>query len=174
TRTTRPVLALVRGVLYAFDPLTGALHWARRVGVDTAALPVWLPATEATPATVLVCSSEAGGLVALDAADGRVRWVQDFQEPCLGPPVLIGNRTFVACPSGAVYEVETVGGRLLGGYQLGQELKHPGVHQPGTALVYFAGNRACVYVVDVAARRCQQVLYTGHATGGPGCPPVLL
>ena len=168
------MLALVRGVLYAFDPLTGALHWARRLGVDTAALPVWLPATEATPATVLVCSSEAGGLVALDAADGRVRWVQDFQEPCLGPPVLIGNRTFVACPSGAVYEVETVGGRLLGGYQLGQELKHPGVHQPGTALVYFAGNRACVYVVDVAARRCQQVLYTGHASGGLRCPPVIL
>src|SRR5207302_5432624 len=98
TRTTRPVLALVRGVLYVFDPLTGALHWARRLGVDTAALPVWLPATEATPATVLVCSSEAGGLVALDAADGRVRWLQDLQARCPGPPVPIGNRAFVAWP----------------------------------------------------------------------------
>src|SRR5205085_2276726 len=88
--SARPVLALVRGVLYAFEPHHATIRWVRRVGVDTTALPVWLPPTEATPATVLVCSSEAGGLLALDALDGSVRWVQDLQEPCLGPPVLLG------------------------------------------------------------------------------------
>src|SRR5262249_19112510 len=53
----RPVLALVRGVLYAFDPATGSLRWARRVGVDAAGSPVWLPASPVTPETVLIATS---------------------------------------------------------------------------------------------------------------------
>jgi len=171
---TRPVLVLVRGVLYALDHATGALSWARRVGIDTAELPLWLPATAVTPPTVLVASSEAGGLLALNANDGSLQWNLVLPEPCTGRPLLIGNRVFVACHGGTVLEIDVLGGRLLGSYDLGLELTHGGVRQPGTDYVCFAADRGCVFVLDVAQRRCAGILYTGHPSGSLRSPPVVL
>jgi outer membrane protein assembly factor BamB len=170
----RPVLVLVRGVLYALEPGTGQVRWIRRVGIDTTELPLWLPATPARPATVLVCAAGVGGLMALDAGDGSLRWAQMLPEPCTGKPALLGDRAFVACRGGSVFEIETNGGRRLGAYDLGQPLTHGGIHHPGTNLVYFAADRMCVYALDVGARRCVGILYTGHASGSLRCPPVLL
>ncbi|HYV37330.1 MAG TPA: PQQ-binding-like beta-propeller repeat protein, partial [Gemmataceae bacterium] len=171
---SRPVLAIVRGVLYAFDPDAGTLRWACRVGVDTTALPLWLPGTPATPPTVLVVSSDAGGLLALDGNVGSTLWRQTLPEPCQAQPTVVGNHVFVACRSGAVFEIDLGTGRRLGGYQLGQTLTHGGIWQPGTDNLFFAGQRGCVYVLDVAQRHCAGILYTGHPSGSLHCPPVIL
>jgi outer membrane protein assembly factor BamB len=172
--SVQPVLALVRGVIYALDPRTGLVRWVRRVGIDTTELPAWVPASPAAPPTILVPAAGGSTLLALDASDGSVRWAQVLPQPCAGKPIVIGDRAFVACRDGAIIEIETAGGRRLGRYDLGQTLTHGGVHHPGTNLVYFAADRACVYALDVAARRCAGVLYTGHASGALRCPPALL
>jgi hypothetical protein len=171
---TRPIFVLDRGVLYAHDTALGAPSWARRVGVDTTALPLWLPATAVTPPMVLIASTEAGGLLALSAIDGRRVWCQGLPEPCAGQPLLIGNRVLVACRDGAVVEMDALSGRLVGSYHLGLPLRHGGVRQPGTDFVYFAADQGCVFVLDIAQRQCAAILYTGHPSGTLHCPPVIL
>ena len=42
------ILSLARGALYAFEPATGELRWARRVGIDTHVLPLRVPADAIT------------------------------------------------------------------------------------------------------------------------------
>jgi outer membrane protein assembly factor BamB len=170
----RSVLALVRGVLYALDPLTGTPRWQRRVGVDTALLPTWLPASPVAPETVLVCSPEAGGLLALDGRDGSVRWCQVLPEPCTGKPLIVGGMALVAGRGGTVYQIEVVGGRRLGGWRLGVPLTHGGVLQPETNLVYFAADRGCLFVLDAEKRTCEHILYTGHPSGSLRCLPIIL
>jgi outer membrane protein assembly factor BamB len=179
--TGRPVLALVRGVLYALDPTTGLVRWVRRVGVDNTELPTWLPANAVAPAGLLLCESgtypdgrSSYRLVALNAESGTLRWAQELPEPGTGKPVIVGDRAFVACPSGAVYEIEITGGRRLGRYELGQSLRHGGLRHPNSTLLYFPGERSCLYALDVAAQRCTGILFTGHAGGALRCPPVVL
>jgi outer membrane protein assembly factor BamB len=171
---TRPVFALVHGVLYAFDPSAGTLLWARRVGVDTSAMPNWLPATAATPPLVLVASPEAGGVLALNSNDGSIVWCQVLPEPSTGQLLVVANRVFVACRSGAVFEIDAVSGRRLGYYDLGVELSQGGVLQPGTDIVFFAADRGCVFAINVAKRQCVGILYTDHQSGSLRCPPVVL
>ena len=86
-----PVFALVRGVLYALDPVNGSLRWARRVGIDTVQLPLWLPATSVTPPLALVASSEPPGLLALHSNDGSPQWCQVLDEMCAGQPPFAGS-----------------------------------------------------------------------------------
>ena len=64
----RAALALARGVLYALDQSTGQELWATRVGIDTATLPVRLPATPPAPELFLVLSADHHRRAAFDAA----------------------------------------------------------------------------------------------------------
>src|SRR5207248_2129182 len=77
------VLALARGVLYALDQGTGRVRWAQRVGIDTASLPVRVPATASSKERILVLSSDTVTLTALDT-DGEVQWRYRLSQPCLG------------------------------------------------------------------------------------------
>jgi hypothetical protein len=170
----RPVFAVVRGVVYAFDPVSGRLRWARRVGVDTQMVPLWLPPTAIAPEAVLIASSDQGGLVALDGRTGAVLWFQPLPEICRGQPVVVGSRAYVACRAGLVFEIDTAGGRCLGAFMVNEPLTWQGVHQPGTNLIYCAADRLCVCVLDIAARSCPLVVYSGHAPGALLCGPVVV
>jgi outer membrane protein assembly factor BamB len=170
----RPVFAVVRGVVYAFDPLSGRLRWARRVGVDTQTVPLWLPPTTTAPESVMVPSSDQGGLLALDSRTGAVLWFQPLPEICRGQPVVVGPRAYVACRAGLVFEIDTAGGRCLGAFMLNEPLTWQGVHQPGTNLIYFAADRLCVCALDISSRSCPLVVYSGHAPGALLCGPVVV
>jgi outer membrane protein assembly factor BamB len=167
-------LALARGVLYAFDAEHGEFRWARRVGIDTAVLPLRVPAEPIAPELVLVLSSDSKSVAALVADTGAVVWRHGLEEPCTGQPVLVGRSLLVPTLAGRVDEVEISGGRLLGQYDLGQRLTVGGARQPGTALVYFPGDEFCVYVLDAARRSCEAVLYTNHPAGSLRGVPLLL
>ena len=184
----RPVLALVRGVLYAFDPGNGSMRWRRRVGVDTTALPIWLPATPLLPSMVVLAASEATepsadepqegkrvpGLLALKSENGTPLWCQVLPDAGVGQPLPVDGRLLMACRDGTVLEVEIASGACLGGYQLGEELTTNGVRQPGTNLVYFMAAHGGVFALDVVERQCRAVLYTGHAGGSARCPPIIV
>jgi outer membrane protein assembly factor BamB len=155
------VLALVRGVLYALDRSTGRVTWAMRVGIDTDTLPVRVPATATMPERILVLSADTHLLTALDDEGKRV-WQYQLSQACLGRPVIIDQRAFLPTKDGNVYEIELVTGRLLGRFQLGQSLTTGGTRQEKTNLVYFPADDSCVYILDVAEKKCQAILYSNH------------
>ncbi len=167
-------VTLARGVLYAFDPVHGTVRWARRVGSDTTALPLRVPADVITPELFLVLSTDSRSVTAVVAATGEVVWQCGLQAAVKGRPVLVGRSLLVPTLEGRVVEIEISAGRRLGHYDLGQRLAVGGARQPGTSLVYFPGDDFCVYVLDVARRTCAAVLYANHPAGSLRGPPILL
>ena len=155
------VLALTRGVLYALMQSNGEVKWAMRVGIDTTALPVRVPARDANLERILVLSSDTATLSAVNT-DGALIWRYVLGSPSLGTPVIVGQRAYLATEKGNVHEIELVQGKLLGRYNLGQRLVLGGTREPGTNRIYFPANHGCVYIIDVVKRECEKILYTRH------------
>jgi hypothetical protein len=168
------VLGQARGVLYAFEPGRGDVGWATRVSIDAQSLPLHLSRTASSPELVLALTPDNSTLTALEADRGTVVWRQRLKGACLGDPVLVGKRIFVATDRGHVEEIDAAVGKLLGSYNLGEPLVVGGVQQPWTQLVYFPADSHSVYVLDVARRQCAGILYTGHPAGSLRCAPVIL
>ncbi len=166
-------LALVRGVLYAQDRGTGAVRWAMRVGIDTTTLPVRVPATGSSRERILVLSSDAATLTALDS-DGNQLWTYRLSSPCLGRPVIVDQLAYLPTYDGQVHEIELILGRLVGRYQLGQRLTVGGARQPGTKRLYFPADDSCVYVLNVGEHRCEAILYSGHPAGSLRGEPLVV
>lgn len=159
------VLALVRGLLYGLERNSGKVRWAVRVGIDTTTLPVRVPARAGSEERILALSSDdPPTLTALDTG-GNELWRYRLGAPVLGRPVVVEQRAYLATYSGEVHEIELIEGRLLGRYLLGQRLTVGGTTEPGSRRVYFPADDGCVYVLDVAARRCDAILYSRHPAG---------
>src|SRR5262249_25249629 len=166
-------LALVRGVLYALAQSTGEVRWAMRVGIDTTTLPLRLPATAETAEMFLVLSADTKSLTALRARDGVGLWKHTFDAPCLGQLVLVEGRLYVPTYDGFVHEIG-LEGTVRGRYDLGQRLSVGGVHQEGTNLVYFPADDFCVYVLDIARKKCEAILYLDHPSGSLRSVPLVV
>src|SRR5262249_25608275 len=155
---------LARGVLYVLDRDSGQARWAVRVGIDTTALPVRVPAGEGRREQILALSSDTRTLTALDN-DGNSLWRYRMEHPCLGQPVGIGHRAYRAVRTGAVTETELIRGKRLGSYSLGQTLPLGGTREPHSSRIYFPADDGCVYVLDVKDQRCVSILYSRHPAG---------
>jgi hypothetical protein len=175
--TVRPdqpaVLALAKGVLYAFDPVKGNMRWVMQVGLDNTTLPLWLPATPTAPERLLVLRADTRSLLAIESATGNILWQQELSGPCLGRPVLLDTRAFVAGPEGHVEEIDTTTGKLTGYYELGQPLTGWGARQPGTSLLFFPADEYCIYELDADQHRCTNVLYSKHRAQALRGPPIV-
>ena len=179
----RVVLALDRGVLYAFDQFSGKYLWATRVGIDTTALPVRLLRTTTSPEMFLVLSADRNTLVALAAIDGGLVWRHKLSSPCLGRPVVVDQRAYVTTFDGRVSEIEINRGILLGYFDLKVRLSLGAVLQPGTDCLYVPGDSDNVYALDLArtpelnkpARKkaCIGILNTGHPSGSLRSEPLV-
>src|SRR4029077_11363984 len=143
----RIVLPLVRGVLYGMDQGTGEVRWVTRVGIDTTALPIRLPASPTSPELFLVLSAARNTVMTLDAQTGQVKWQHQLAAPCLGRPVVVGPWAYVPTYDGRVYEIETVQGYVQGYFELAQPLTIGGVWQEGTDLLYIPGDSDNLYVL---------------------------
>jgi outer membrane protein assembly factor BamB len=169
------VFALVRGVLYALRQHDGAVEWAMRVGIDTTALPVRVPATPSSPEMILVISADNYTVRALDMS-GRQIWKYQLTGPSLGRPVIINKtRAFFSTFDGQIHEIELAKGSLLGRYTLGEGVKlvGGGVHWQGTNLVFFPADEFCIYVMDVEEHVCRTILYTKHRSGSLRGEPIV-
>lgn len=173
----RIVLALARGVLYGLAQTTGDIRWALRVGVDTATLPVRVPATAANPELFLVMSADTRTMSAVDSG-GREVWRYRLSAPCLGRPVVLQRErawvAFVPTLDGRVHEIELAAGKLKGRYDVGQPLTVGGAHQAGTDRIYFPAADSCVFVLNVGTRKCEQILYTDHPSGSLRSEPIVV
>lgn len=159
------VLAQAHGMLYALETSRGEIRWVRRVGVDSATLPLRVPVSSIMPERFLILSTDSKSMTAVVAQTGQVLWRTSLSDVCLGLPVLVDHHVLVPTQAGRIEEIEITEGRRQGHYQVGQSLPVGGVRQPGTSLVYFPADAFTVYVLDVARRECAAVLYTGHAPG---------
>jgi outer membrane protein assembly factor BamB len=171
---SRLVLAVVSGVLYALEPGGSEVRWCRRVSLDSQALPVRVPRNGTSPELVLALTPDNLCLAALDAQRGTPVWHYRLKAACVGSPVVVGRRVFVATSQGYVEEIDTSKGAAVGYYLLGQPLTVGGARQPGSDLLYFPADSDTVYVLDVAAKKCAAVLYTDHPAGSLRCAPVIV
>ena len=176
TAATSPglVLALARGVLYALEPAKGEVRWVKRVGIDSRAAPLRVPADLLTPELALVVSSDQHSVSALVLETGQPLWQTPLSDACVGTPVLFERRLLVPTLSGRIDEIEIAEGRRLGSYDVGQPLTLGGVHQPGTPLVYFPADEYCLYVIDITKRSCTNILYARHPGGSLRGLPVIV
>ena len=190
--------AVARGVLYALDEGDGHVLWATRVGIDCDTLPLRVPASDRNPELVLVTVNDGGrsSLTARVARNGEPFWNQPLESPCLGQPVLVGQRVYVATRDkppvagrrpkredvGVILEIEIGTGYRLGRITLGRPLGAGGVRRPGTGLLYFPAEARGVYVFDVERRDpagtrqdpvCLGIIPTGHLPGTLRAAPVL-
>jgi outer membrane protein assembly factor BamB len=166
------VLALVRGVLYAQARSTGQVLWALRVGIDTTALPVRIPARAGTQERLLVLSSDTATLTALDL-EGNAMWRYHLPAAVLGRPLVVEQRAYLATYSGEIHEIELIQGKLLGRYLLGQRLTIGGTVDPVTRKLYFPADDGCIYILDTTQRRCERILYTRHPAGSLRGEPIV-
>ena len=158
------VLALDRGMLYALEPSNGQVRWPLRVGIDTTTLPVRVPRRLGIPERILVLSSDSGNLTALEDS-GRQVWSYPLREPVLGRPVVVDQRAYLATYNGEIHEIELNEGHCLGRYVLQHRLTQGGTADPESKRVYFPADDGCVYVLNVADRRCEAILYSRHPAG---------
>jgi hypothetical protein len=166
------VLAVARGLLYGLNQRTGTVKWCRRVGIDTTALPVIVP-DEARKERILALSSDSATLTALDA-DGGWLWEYHLEKPCLGRPLVVQGKAFVATFDGVVHEIDLAAGKLVGRYRLGQNLTVGGAQEPDSPRLYFPAENSCVYVLDVLQHTCPLILYTDHPSGSLRSEPLII
>ena len=170
----RLILALSRGVLYALNRSDGKVLWAKRVGIDTTSLPERLPALAGNPERMLVFNSDAQTLSALDE-QGRELWRYALRQPCVGRPLVIGQRAFLPTADGVVHEIELHEGHSLGRYPLGQRLTQGGVRpHPKSPLLYFPADHSCVYALNTETKKCDAILYSDHPAGSLRSEPLIL
>src|SRR5262249_33587854 len=143
----------------------GEVIWVMRVGIDTGQLPVRVPRTPSAPEIALVLSADTLTLTAVNVLNGATLWRRPLGSECLGRPVVIERRAYLATHDGYVHEIELDGGKEQGRYNLGQSLSLGGTRREGTSHVYFPADDNCVYVLDVANHTCHAILYTGHGAG---------
>lgn len=168
------VLALARGVLHGVDSRTGQVRWLRKIGADAVQLPLRLSATPIAPELAVFIGGDQNVICAIDLATGADVWRQRLDSPCLAQPLLVGKRLFLPTTSGRIVELDSFSGRALGYYQTDQRLALTPVHQQGGNLIYCAGDEICVYVLDIAERKCTAILYSGHGAGALTSTPVIV
>ena len=147
------------GVLYALDPHHGELRWARRLGIDARRLP--LPLGDGLIAVL----GDRRAVALLDASTGLTRWEHPLGSPCITAPTLVGGRLFVPTLAGQLEVVDAETGQGLGVFEVPQALTEEAVLEPGTSRLYVPGNVGYVYVLDIEAKTCVDLIETGHAAG---------
>ncbi len=188
-RDTSVVLALARGVLYAFNS-HGVFRWAHRLGVDCDGLPLRIPETPTSPPLLLAASPGEGRLLALDARDGAERWSYKLDGAIFTAPTLVTMepldgettpRTWGLLPTAAgdIHVLELVLGKRVGTIHLNKPLATGGKYDLTTRLVYFPAENKRLFAIDPAVLddptrpACRSILFTNHSGGSLRSEPII-
>lgn len=177
--------ATARGILYAFDPPSGNLLWASRVGRSITDLPARVPERPGIPELVLVPIDRSGfGLAAFVARTGEPKWFQPLEAAIAGRPIVVSNRVYLPLRDelGTVVEIDAGTGSRLSRIQLRQRIGPGGVRQPGSGTIFVAAEARRVFAIQTEPYdsegnrqpvRCVQVLSTDHPDLSLKVPPVI-
>ena len=110
-------------VLNALDKRTGRVLWSRRLGQLSASA----PAVTFNTVYVTILSSghrhDPGRVIALNSANGAVRWWRALPAPSESSPLIDRGRVFFGSQSGLVYALNDATGAVLWTYQAGGAVK---------------------------------------------------
>ena len=110
------------GVLSAINKHTGHNFWSRRLGALSASTPAVAGGT--VYATVLERAGGGGGAaVALNYANGSIRWTRDLSSPSESSPLIDHGRLFFGSQSGIVYALNASNGSVLWTYHAAGAVK---------------------------------------------------
>jgi outer membrane protein assembly factor BamB len=110
-------------VLDAIDTRTGHVIWSRRLGQTSASA----PAVTANTVYVTILSSghpdKPGRVVALNSANGAIRWLRSLSSPSESSPLIDHGRLFFGSQAGLVYALDDRTGAVIWTYQAGGAVK---------------------------------------------------
>jgi outer membrane protein assembly factor BamB len=110
-------------VLSAFNKRTGHVVWSRRLGQQSASSPA---VTSNTVYVTILNSGHPGSpgrIIALDSANGAVRWWRGLPSPSESSPLLDDGRVFFGTQSGRVYSLDDRSGAVIWTYQAAGAVK---------------------------------------------------
>jgi len=110
-------------VLNAFDKRTGHLLWSRRLGQLSASAPA---VTSNTVYVTILYSGHPhspGRVIALNSADGEVRWWRALSSGSESSPLLDDGRVFFGTQNGTVYALDDRDGSLVWTYHAHDAVK---------------------------------------------------
>jgi outer membrane protein assembly factor BamB len=110
-------------VLDAIDTRTGHVIWSHRLGQTSASA----PAVTANTVYVTILNSghpdKPGRIVALNSANGAIRWFRSLPSPSESSPLLDDGRVFFGSQSGLVYALDDRTGTVIWTYKAARAVK---------------------------------------------------
>ncbi len=104
------------GMLSVVDKWDGKILWSRQLGALAASTPA--VGGDTVYATVLARAggSQEGRVVALNVANGHIRWSHTLPSRCESSPLLDRGRLYLGSENGTVYALEAASGRTVWTY----------------------------------------------------------
>ncbi len=153
-------------VLSAIDKRTGRVIWTRRLGQLSASS----PAVTANTVYVTILSSghhaSPGRVIALNSADGAVRWWRGLPSPSESSPLIDRGRLFFGSQSGIVYALDDRDGAVLWVYHAAGAVKASPTLSDG--VLYFGDYSGHVQAVSEQTGRALWVSSSEGALLGSG------
>ncbi|HUN78551.1 MAG TPA: PQQ-binding-like beta-propeller repeat protein [Solirubrobacteraceae bacterium] len=121
--------------LSAIDKYTGKLLWSQRLGALSAAAPAVGGNTVYVTILSRATGDEAGRVVALNVANGHIRWSRDLPSRSESSPLLADDRIFFGSEDGTVYALDASDGHTVWTYHAEGAVKASPTLQDG--VLYF-------------------------------------
>lgn len=111
------------GAIHAIDKYTGRDVWSRRLGALSASTPA--VSADTVYATVLsrTAGLQAGSIVAMNTANGHIRWSRKLPSRCESSPLLDRGRLYFGTQDGTVYALSAHTGKLIWTYHAAGAVK---------------------------------------------------
>ena len=164
TAASATICVSIDGAIYGLDATTGRLVWRRHVGFGSAGAPI------PHEGDFIVVDHVRHELLRLDAAAGEIRWRQAIGEH-FAPPLLVGQRAYLAAESGRLYLVDLAAGARAGYIEFPQPLHVTPAVDRRQERLYLTGEQFSLYSISLTDMSCQGVYYLGHAKGSVRVSP---
>lgn len=157
---------LADGSVYGIDAGQGNIIWRRFVGYQTSIQP-----QDINDQWLAVADQRNHDLLALQKANGNIRWRAEIGEPFLMPT--IGDDVIVVTTaSGKIIQLNAATGEFEKAAQIPQKTVNVNaLVATQNPYVYQAGYYSNIYVLNTLDYSCEEVYYLGHQEGSIVVPP---
>ncbi len=165
---------LINGTVYGLAADDGSVVWWRRVGFQTSLQPQWVEAPHQSD--VIICDQTKQQLLRVSAADGRLIWRTEINEPFLKPAITKG-KIFVTSGGGErskVIRINIDNGQVELACQLPQSATVGPVAHADVSVLYQMGRHSSLYILSQEDLKCVEVHYLGHQPDSIDVEPFLI
>ncbi len=110
-------------VIHAIDKYTGQQLWSRPLGALSASSPATSANTVYTTILSRATGSQSGRVVAMNSANGHIRWSRDLASRCESSPLLADGKLFFGTENGTVYALSARTGDIVWTYHAAGAVK---------------------------------------------------